>query len=357
MKKRGLSTIVVTLILIVVSLVAVGVVWFVVSNILKSGGEQASSSFGQLFISLKLNSVYINPNGTVDVSVTRNSGAGGLTGINFLVSDGVNTKVIQKDTTIQELNTNIFSINPSELGNVGIVKEISIVPLVDSSVGNVADKLTLSNKNLLKKLGAVSWWKMNGNANDEIGLNNGVLNNGVSCDVVGKYGNSCQFDGVNDYIYLGYGVPSLNLTGNMTIAAWINFNSGVTGDAQDTILRLGSWQRQLNLLNSKKISMTFNLTTGNLGYFGSTSSLTENGWHQVVFTYNSSSVRIYLDGLLDSETPETRVPGSFAGDYTIGAEGSWGWFFHGQIDEVMIFNRSLTDQQAKALYTLDLTSS
>ena len=45
--KRGLSTIVVTLILVVLSLVAVGVVWAVISNLLKTGEQQSTSSFGQ----------------------------------------------------------------------------------------------------------------------------------------------------------------------------------------------------------------------------------------------------------------------------------------------------------------------
>ena len=47
--KRGLSTIVVTLILIVLSLVAVGVVWVVVSNLLNTGTQQANFQFGTFF--------------------------------------------------------------------------------------------------------------------------------------------------------------------------------------------------------------------------------------------------------------------------------------------------------------------
>lgn len=43
--KRGLSTIVVTLIIILISLVAVGIVWVVVRNLINSGTNQASVQY------------------------------------------------------------------------------------------------------------------------------------------------------------------------------------------------------------------------------------------------------------------------------------------------------------------------
>jgi hypothetical protein len=50
--KKGLSTIVVTLIIIVLSLVAVGVVWAVVNNLLKSGTQGADSATKCLSLSI-----------------------------------------------------------------------------------------------------------------------------------------------------------------------------------------------------------------------------------------------------------------------------------------------------------------
>ena len=140
--KKGLSTIVVTLILIVLSLVAVGVVWVVVNNILKSGEQQTTSSFGQLSLSLKLQNVNLKMNGDVDVSVERGSGQGDLTAINFIVSDGTNSKVIKKTTSLQELGTQTFTLSYSDLGAMAI-KKVSIAPVINSNgqetVGNVVD--------------------------------------------------------------------------------------------------------------------------------------------------------------------------------------------------------------------------
>ena len=148
--KKGLSGIVVTLIIIVLSLVAVGVVWGVVSNLLKSGESQTSSSFGKLFISLETQKVNMKSNGDVDVIVKRNAGAGELKSINFVVSDGDNSKVIKKDTSMVELGTNTFTLTASELGIIG-VKEISIAPITllngEENIGDPVDEYDLYQAN------------------------------------------------------------------------------------------------------------------------------------------------------------------------------------------------------------------
>ena len=41
-KKKGLSTIVITLIIILISLVAVGIIWVVVRNVIQTGTEQVA---------------------------------------------------------------------------------------------------------------------------------------------------------------------------------------------------------------------------------------------------------------------------------------------------------------------------
>ena len=143
--KKGLSTIVVTLILIVLSLVAVGVVWVVISNLLNTGTQQTTSSFGQLSLSLKLQNVNMKMNGDVDVTVERGSGTGNLDAINFIVSDGKNSKVIKKTTSLQELGTQTFTLSYSDLGAMAI-KKVSIAPIINSNgqetVGNVVDSYT-----------------------------------------------------------------------------------------------------------------------------------------------------------------------------------------------------------------------
>ena len=130
--KKGLSDIVVTLIIIVLSLVAIGVVWVVVSNVLKSSSSQASFQFGTLFLDLKIDKVLIDSNGNLVATVSRGAGQGELTGIDFVVSDGQNSQVIKKSTTIQELGTQTFTFTPSDISGLSGNLQIDIAPVLNS---------------------------------------------------------------------------------------------------------------------------------------------------------------------------------------------------------------------------------
>jgi len=130
--KRGLSTIVVTLILVVLSLVAVGIVWGVVSNILKSGTSQANFQFGTIFLNLKIEKVYSDLNGNFFVTLSRGIGAGDLKEIDFIVSDGKNSQVVKKQTALSELGTSTFTLTPSDLSGISNIAEISIAPVLNS---------------------------------------------------------------------------------------------------------------------------------------------------------------------------------------------------------------------------------
>ncbi len=130
--KKGLSDIVVTLIIIVLSLVAIGVVWVVVSNMLKSGTQQASFQFGTLFLDLKIDKVLVDSNGNYLVTISRGTGQGDLTGIDFVFSDGKNSQVVKESTSIQELGSQTFTFSPSDLGSISVPTEIDIAPVLNS---------------------------------------------------------------------------------------------------------------------------------------------------------------------------------------------------------------------------------
>ena len=134
--KRGLSTIVVTLILIVLSLVAVGVVWVVISNLLNTGTQQANFQFGTLFLNLKIDKVFMDSNGNLLVTVSRGTGQGDLKEIDFIVSDGKNSQVIKKPTTLSELGTSTFTLTPADLNGLSTVSEVDIAPVINSGGSN-----------------------------------------------------------------------------------------------------------------------------------------------------------------------------------------------------------------------------
>jgi len=358
-RKRGLSTVIVTLLFILLSLVAIGIFWVVVRNVLKSGTEQASTGLGQLLVSLELQNVNINPNGDIGVSVKRNVGQGDLTGIAFIVSDGTNSPVIKKDTTLQELGTQTFIITASELGSsFGLVKEVSIVPIISLSMGNVVDKEEISNKDVLKGLGAVSWWKLDGNANDEIGGNNGNVIGNLNF-VEGKYGKAGSFDGTS---YLDSTFSTNTMFNKFSMVAWYNCKTpGGTIIAINSVNSTGTYYG--SGMGIETLNQNFSGRVADLGILktdlNSTGSSCDNNWHYGILTYDGINANIYVDGLLN----KTYVLNYNLVGYTnrstigIGTGGHWGGINNSSVDEVILFNQSLTAQQIKLLYQLDLTSS
>src|SRR5262249_13453530 len=71
--------------------------------------------------------------------------------------------------------------------------------------------------------GLVSLWRGEGDAVDAAGGNSGSLVNGVTFGP-GQVGQGFQFNGTNQYVLIPDS-PSLNLTGDLTIEAWVKPNS------------------------------------------------------------------------------------------------------------------------------------
>ena len=155
MKKRGLSNVIVTLIIIVISLIAVGLVWGVARQIISE--ETEDISLAGLKINIKILKVEIDGN-NISVNIKRNSGQGNLTGIKFIFSDEENTEIKERTVSLKELESNAFDFTLDDL-NVSEVKSVSIAPIYLSNsrketLGNVAD---LFNIKLSKVQVNLSW--------------------------------------------------------------------------------------------------------------------------------------------------------------------------------------------------------
>ena len=108
MQKRGSSTIIVTLILIVLSLVAVGAVWLVVSNLIKGQSEQIvldKLNFNGEITGLTLD----NSNNDIGISIKIDVGQANLKGMKFYFYNETGTEVITQYFTLEELGQKKFN--------------------------------------------------------------------------------------------------------------------------------------------------------------------------------------------------------------------------------------------------------
>jgi hypothetical protein len=148
--KKGLSGIVITLIIIVLSLVAIGVVWGVVRAVIKSNSGQIQT--GSLTVDLAITNAY-EQSGAINVYVKRNVGEGEITKIKFVLSDGANSEVVTKEVTnFGELKSQSFVLNPVELISSAILT-VSVAPVLTASdgkdiIGEITSTYTLSRGSL-----------------------------------------------------------------------------------------------------------------------------------------------------------------------------------------------------------------
>ena len=214
----------------------------------------------------------------------------------------------------------------------------------------------ITNIEFLKSLGAISWWRLNGNANDEIGGNHGTLNGNVSF-VNGKFGQAGSFDGDGDYVNVSDS-PDLRII-NYSVGVWVKPNG-----APDQIWKgiIGKPGRNHNFwLNSAGyVHHRFRTSTNwNAGAPDTPSgSISWDVWNYVVITNDGTTAKTYINGVekASGATVGPLIANSTTFYFGRNLDGSSGHYFNGLIDEVIIFNRALTENEIQQLYGLNLSS-
>ncbi len=202
----------------------------------------------------------------------------------------------------------------------------------------------------------VSAYYLDANANDFVGSNDGTVT-GASLSS-GYINGSYEFDGTSDYVNLGTGITP---TSAITISSWIYKNT--TGSTE---FIAGKWLWEspdvngrsyaLYVLNDKlRFTISSDGTDPNTGYAESSTTLSSGQWYHVVGTFDGSNIRVYVDGTLLGTTAKSsgisneNAVGTYLGIQNGGATPSS--YFNGKIDEVFIYNKSLTTTQINQLYT------
>jgi len=355
-KERGLSTVVTTVVMVLLSLVAIGVVWVVINNLLNQGTE--GLGLDQFKVDLKIEKVLVD-GGNLQVQVGRNAEAGSLYSIDIVVSDGTDSQTFrQENVDLEPLEKKTYNI-PYD----GLVKEVIVAPVFrdengKETLGSATDSETIKDDVMLENHGAVAWLSLGGSLDDSIGSNDGTSVGGVDCSVDGKYGKACKFDGVNDYLNLGND-PSVNFNSEVTLSAWIRLNHlplNPLGNGGNRIISRnalgGSDGYFLAAVPGPHIA--FGIRGVSSDYLESSVALEVGKWYHVVGIKSLSTMSIFVNGgelesksVLNSNSLLPNTSPLYFGTY-----GSIG-FFNGTIDEVVMFDRALNAGEVASLYNFD----
>jgi len=162
---------------------------------------------------------------------------------------------------------------------------------------------------------------------------------GGSHDGSGVY----YFDGVDDFLDAGTTTFGLDQSNEFTISMWINVTSmSSTG----SLMERGQYAYpfRLNMDTSGQIDTntrdsSTNTVTGN-------TNLVTDHWYYIAYSYNDSSIVIYVDGVVDGFTSPSAGDLSIDGESTyIGRRFNADVYFYGLMDDVRVYNRSLSEQE------------
>ena len=371
LKKRSLSPLIATILLIVVSVILITVVltWgkgFTESTIDNADLFTAFTEDVDLKNFIIVDSFIQTP--TTNNLILKNSSDKNINIVGYsLHSVDSNYVFLEKRFYLEEtLNLTSGSFNslpivcaPSSRFSIQLITDQNTFVEIPIFTNNLDP-----NNYCLGKNDLVGYWSFNEGqgttAYDYSGSNyDGIINDGAF--VEGISGSALYFNGESSYVNLGAVLtrPKLQMGyGSVTVEHWINppewepdyrqIFSGVAG---------GGETGYGTMLHANGINFRCEV----YGEIGGRQRLIKdigiikNQWNHIVTVFGRTDIKVYNNGVLKSTT-EITDPGAVQATITNFRIGSYCsgaiWFFLGAIDEVRVYNRSLSDQEVKILYRL-----
>ena len=167
--------------------------------------------------------------------------------------------------------------------------------------------------------------------------------------VEGKFGGAMEFGGA-DMVTVDDD-DALDVA-DFTLAAWVNIPK-----------ISGAWQiiasKENRNLTGRNYGLFGNINTGVIHYsfttnagwnsFDAKTAVTDGEWHHVAGIYDGSDFKLYLDGQVDAQVSPDVKPDTSDNLFFIGGCDIGGYWMTGTIDEVVVYNRALSEKELSEL--------
>ena len=330
------------------------------------GGEEIRVTLAVTNGKLSLNGtaglIFSNGEGIADTSMTFE---GTLAAVNAAL-----------DGLVYDPNDNYFGndqimIVSNDLGNTGsggpegdtssvaiTISSINDAPIANNDPGTYAP--------LLESLNPLSYWRL-GEASgsfvkDIVGSNTGTITDamlGQSGAIVSDANTAISFDGSNEFVEIPHSTDYQVADG--TVQFWFKAND-ITQNADlfskdHTGFGTGG-HLTLSLTNDGHVKVRLQSMTQSK-FVESNSTLTNDVWHHVAFSFGSGGMKLYVDGALaDTDSFSGGIGGNvepiaLGAGTTSSSQGAVtpiNKFFEGELDEVAIFATELSSGDISQLY-------
>ncbi|MBR9704634.1 LamG domain-containing protein, partial [Candidatus Pacearchaeota archaeon] len=188
--------------------------------------------------------------------------------------------------------------------------------------------------------------------------NNGTVTNAVVNTTDCKFGNCYSFDGVGDFIDYTNTFGNFSNTTSFTVSAWIYDVEGTTEEFDRHIVGKGDgngWNLYFDDVGHNR--WVFQLVSpGGSVRRTLDDNNPENKWMHLVGVFDAIEyeITLYVNGVNGSAIGGPNGNFQNTRNFRIGRHGTGNNYWNGTIDEVMIWNRSLSASEIQQLYFMNL---
>lgn len=315
----------VLIVLVVIGLIVV--FWNFIYPLISEKSKE--TKIDSLLTELEIKEAVIFVTGASKVTVSAGKDVDDLSELKLVFQGEKSSHVESVQDVPKELESKTYSFDPV-LG-IGKIKKISVVPVFGENLGREfnSDKI----KFFEIPAGLISWWRFDeDNGKDFADGNNGELKNSAKIE-----NKALVLDG-NGYMDVG---NNFSISDKLSISAWIN-----PAENKGKIIERGDANKnfEISITSEKKINFSY-FSNGDIFSSYSDDAL-EDGWNHVLASVDwggDKNTRIYANNVLSLKSSIQEMDLS-SEEIFIGRD------FSGEIDEVMIFNSSLSSEQAQGIF-------
>jgi len=237
--------------------------------------------------------------------------------------------------------TNFLRMASYETTADGTTQKIQVTPSTPREIG-------LSYSDL------IFYYPLNDNLIDYSGYGNEGALGGSAYYGQGKKGTGVNFKNTGDQIV----TPNTNIcteingSSSVSMATWVKFDD--FGSYSQDIFGIyyggGAFTLALRVILEKNIYALIRTSSGS-DSISFNADIQADDWVHIVSTYDGSDLKLYINGFLKSTSSHTGTM-----DCNFGLNTYMGYRstpMNGTIDEPMIFNRTLTQEEVKIMYSKD----